>query len=376
MSEKKSNKLPIILLATGCVAGGILGYSYNKVSSSTEYVFAKTGKNLYSETKKAKEDNVIFTDLLTILDDEYTIGFDSNTEKIGISANYNTALDTYNFNISFLGAETNFSLDNFPFSFGINDAEITDEQEDLIEELKTNYNLQLATLFLNSETSNMKYSGEEDFDREIIFTVDADALNAIYTEYTSTLKEIITEDTLNEIQVTTSNGFSFDLKEGIVGSLIKSQIENYADKFVKSKFFSSDVVVTLNSKNGIIKKATIDSDNRNLTAYFDPKNLYNSESTINLSNDIFDITIKITPEFTENLWTLDLNIYNTSTPNDNYTVSYKWDLVSTTDNFAVTKNDDGVVEEKLYTISGDIASGITLEGEKLNFFLEKVMTQE
>ncbi len=374
MSEKKSKTLPIILLATGCVAGGALGYTYNKISSSTEYVFAKTGKNIYSETKELSNENKVFSDVLTILDDEYKVGFDSNTDNFGISANYDTVLDSYNFNISLLGLETDFSLDNNPFTIGLDDAVITPTQEALIEELKTEYNQQLITLFLTSETSNLKYVGEEDFDRELIFTIDADQLNLIYTEYTNAIRELLTGEALDEVEIT-SDGFSFNLKEGLIGNLIKAQIQKFTDEFIQSNFFDSDVIVTLDSKKGIVRKATVDSGDRVLTAYFDPKNLYNSESTINLTTDNFDVTAEITPNFTDTVWTLDLSIYDTASPMDSYNVNYTWDLEATTDNLTITKNNNGEIEEKTYTISGDLTNGIDLKGEKLDFFLEKSLTQ-
>ncbi len=375
MSEKKSKKLPIILLATGCVAGGTLGYTYNKVTSSTEYIFAKTGKNLYSETNNLTKENVVFSDALTILDDEYKIGFNTNSDNFGLSANYDTEIDTYNFNVSLLGLETDFSLDSTPFSIRSDDTKLTAEQEALVEELKTKYNQQLATLFFTSETSNLKYEDEEDFDRELIFTIDADELNLIYTEYTTALKELLTEEALEDVEIN-SDGLNFNLKEGLVGNLIKSQVQKLADEFIQNNLFSSDVIVTLDTKNGVVRKVTVDSDDRVLTAYLDPKNLYNSESTLNFKSNNIDVTAKVTPEFTETLWTLNLSIYNTTTPTNSYSASYKWDLVAPTDNFSVTKVSEGVTEEKIYTVSGDVLSGITVEGEKLDFSLKQSTSQE
>ncbi len=373
--EKASKKLPILLLVTGCVAGGVIGLAYNKVTTSTEYIFAKTGKNIYTDTKAITNTNQVFTDTLDILDDGYKIGVDSTSEYVGLSANYDSVVDTYNFNFSLLGFETGFSLDGKPFTISSENSKITPQLIEKIEELKTQYKQQLITLILTSDSTNLKYVGEEDFDREITFTVSADELNLIYTGYTSALREILSEDILDSVEVTAGDDFGFNLKDGLIGSMLRNQIDKYVDNFIQSKLFSDDVVITLNTKKGVISKAQIESADRVLSGYFDPKNLLNSESTVTYTNnDDVDLTLKINTSFTEDLWALDLNINSNNNPSDSYEVSYKWDLVATTDNFKITKKVDGEVEEKVFTVSGDELSGITLEGDKFDFYLEKIAT--
>ncbi len=373
--EKTSKKLPIILLITVCVTGGAIGLAYNKVATSTEFIFAKTSKNIYQDTKSVTNSNQIFTDTMDILDEDYKVGVDSTTKYVGLSANYDTVVDAYNFNFSLLGFETGFSLDNLPFTVNSKNAKLTVEQKEKIEELKTKYTQQLFTLFLNSETSNLKYTGDEDFNREIILTLSADELNAIYTGYTTSLREILSEEIVDSFEVSAGDDFNFNLKDGLIGSVIRNQIDSYIDNYIQSKLLSEDVVITLNTKKGVITKATVENDGRVLSAYFDPKNLLNSESTVTYTNtEDVNLSLKINPVFTENLWTLAVSITDANSPSDSYEVSYKWDLVATTNNFVITKNIKGEIEEKVYTITGDELSGITMEGDKFDFYLEKITT--
>ncbi len=375
--EKKSNKLPIVLLVAGCVAGGVIGFTYNKVTTSTEYILAKTTKNMYTETKGILNENQVFSDALEILYDEYKVGLDSNTEHIGLSANYDSAVDTYNFNLSLLGFETGFSLDSLPFTINSNNNKLTTSQEAKINELKTKYNQQLATLVLTSETSNLKYTGDEDFDREITYTVSAEELNLIYTGYTTALREILSEDILDTVEVSAGDDINFNLKEGLIGTMIREQIDKYIDNYIQSKLLSEDVIITLNTKKGVVTKATIDSDDRVLSAYFQPDNLLNTVSTLNYKTaDDLALTLEITPMFSNEQWILNLNIYDTTTPSDSFELNYNWDLVNTENNFTITKTLDGEVEEKVYTISGNKETGITVEGDKFDFYLEQSLIQQ
>ncbi len=372
MSNKHS-KLPIILLLTGCVAGGALGYSYNKITANTNYIFLKTGKNLYSETKNSLNSNITYKETLNILDKDYKVGLTTNTDKIGVDLSYDTALSTYDFDLSFFGYDKEFSFESLPFFISSASKQLSEEQEASINNIKNYYTKEFVTLFFNSETSNTKYNGDENYNRELVFTLNAGDVNSLYESYIEEVEAIVTEDLLEDVEISTENNLKLNLKNGVLKSTIKNNIEKKVEEFKEEHFLSKDVVITLYTKHSNIAKIIVEADYLNLTVDFNSKNYLNSETIVTLQyKDNEEYVVKINPTFDSEIWSVNVRYYNVTSPNIIGEITYTWDLLEEEgDNFRITTNIDNVVEEKVYTIEGNSTEGVSIKSENLAFYLEK-----
>ncbi len=372
MSKNKSYKLPIIILITGCIAGSILGYTYSKFTSTTEFLLLNTGKNLVKERNSINSTNPTYKDIQSILADDYNLGINTTFESFGLGLSYDTSNNSYDFDLSLLGFEKGFVFENNPISFNAEDKEITEEQQEQLKNLQNYYKNQLKILFLNSEVSNEKYQGDEDFDRVLKYTIDSQVLTQLYTNYINELDIILTDKLLEDITLSSDSFFGFTIKDNPIKTILKNELKDQSQNYINEKFLSNDIVITFTTKNKNITRVNFDANSLNATLDFDAKNYLNSPSTLLLSfDDIVNSVITISPTFNNELWALDLVSYSPATPNTTNSFSCKWDLTSDVDNIFFSSNTNSNTTEKYFTISVSDTDGVVINSDNLEFFIMK-----